>query len=410
MACKKCSVKNTDTVAAALSKCDDRTGKNLLEKDVVKRFLTYVSFDTQSNSESSSFPSTAKQKDLGKYIADEFKSLGFKNVDFDEYGYVYATVPASKGSEDKPVLAFISHMDVSEDAPSGDIHTVIKEENGKSVIRTDGKTLLGADDKAGITEMVTAAKIMLDGGLPHPEIRLVVTPDEEVGAGVDHISLEKIGAAYAYTVDGEDVGDLNCETWNAAEATAVFSGVATHPGSAYGIMKNAVLMAADFVSFIPSDKIPATTRDREGFIHVDGITADVTDAKVTVILRDFERDGLECKKNAVIAAAEKVNKKYGDGSCTVTVKDQYPNMKEYLLPDYDFLLQNVRDTYKELGITANEVPIRGGTDGSRLSAMGLPTPNLGTGGAGFHSLFENIAVEDIEASVQVIIRLASKFA
>lgn len=376
-----------------------------------ERFLKYVSFDTQSKEESDTFPSTLKQLELGKYLAEELSGIGLIDAELDEKGYVYATLPASAGSEGKPKVAYIAHMDVSPAAPSANIVTHIEERDGKHVIATDGTTLLGADDKAGIAEIVTAFEMMLsDPSLKHPEMRIVVTPDEEVGMGVEYINLDKVNADYAYTADGGRVGELTYECFNAVSARVTFNGYSIHPGSAYGVMKNAVLMAADYIRELPADMTPATTRGREGFIHADSITGEIADARIDMIIRDFDSDGLAEKQQIAAAAADRINEKYGPGSCEIEFRETYRNMKEKIVPEYAFLLDNVRETYSEMGIEVSEEPIRGGTDGARLSYMGLPTPNLGTGGADFHGTGEHIAVEDMDLAAHVLIRLAAKFA
>lgn len=378
---------------------------------VEDRFLTYVSFDTQSSEESDTFPSTLKQLELAKYLEKELKSIGLSDVVLDENGYVYATLPASEGSEDKPVLAYIAHLDVSFSAPSADIKTHISEENGKHVIRTDGTTLLGADDKAGLSEIVTALEIMSkDPSLKHPEIRIVVTPDEETGGGVSRIDMDRVAADYAYTIDGEAVGELSYECFCGEKAKAVFTGVHVHTGSAYGIMKNPILMASEFIGLLPEDMRPETTKGREGFIYVKDISGDSIGAEINMNLRDFEQEGLEKERNILLEAAEKINEKYGAGSCEVTFSNGYRNMRDIIIPEYEYLIENVRDVYEEFGIKSIEDPIRGGTDGAELSYMGLPTPNIGTGATDCHSVNEHVAIEDLELIVQVLIKLAEKYA
>lgn len=406
------SINHEKIIEDALEKCDDRTETGVLDKKVVKRFLTYVSFDTHSIPESDTFPSNPDEKELGKYLSEELKGIGLSNVESDSLGYLYATLPASEGSENKPVLAFICHMDVSSDAPSADIHTVITTENGKNMIRTDGKTLLGADDKSGISEVVTAIEeLVAHPEYSHPEIRIVVTPDEEIGCGTERIDLNKINATYAYTVDGDAIGEISYETFNAANAKLKFNGVSMHPGDAYGKMKNAVNMLADFISMIPENEQPGTTKDRDGYYHINNISeGNVEHTEASLILRDFEKDGLKARKEFILSVCDKINEKYGEGSCEIEIEDIYPNMKEYIIPEYEFLIQYAREAYTENGIEPFSLCARGGTDGSSLSSMGLPTPNLGTGMADCHSVNEYIAVEDLESMVNVIISLVSKFA
>ena len=384
--------------------------KNEIEKKVTDRFLKYVSFDTQSNEDSNTSPSTSKQLELAKYLKEEWESIGLSNVIMDEFGYVYATLPASEGYEDKKVLGFFAHQDTAPDAPGNDIKTHISEEDGKHIIRTDKSTLLGADDKAGLSEMVTAMEIMInDKSLLHPEIRIVATNDEEIGRGVDHIDLEKVKAAYGFTVDGSTVGDLEYECFNAASCTATFKGYSIHTGDAYGVMKNAVLMANDFVEALPKEMNPALTKDREGFIHPYNIQGNVSKAQVQFLLRDFDTEKLENQKFIMNDICHKINNKYGMGTCSVAISDTYQNMRKKIVPEYEFLLDYVRETYKELDIEPIETPIRGGTDGATLSYMGLPCPNLGTGAVDYHSVNEHIATEDLEKVTEVIIKLSEKF-
>lgn len=375
-----------------------------------ERFLKYVSFNTQSN-ESGSFPSSEGQLELGRYLVEELRSAGLVDAEIDGNGYVYATLPASPGSETKPVLAYIAHMDVSDAAPADDIVTRIVSENGKNVIVTDGRTLLGADDKAGIAEIVSAVERMAsDPSLVHPEIRVVFTPDEEIGAGVDRIDMDRVKASYAYTVDGEELGELTYENFNAATATVTFNGVPTHLGNAFGTLKNAILMACDFIAFLPEDMRPETTYDRLGYIHAGAVNGDSTSLKAVFYLRDHDSEGMKRKKELMGRASNVINGKYGAGSCELSIRDSYFNMIDRIVPEYSFLVDNVRDVYTEMGIEPLERPIRGGTDGARLSFMGLPTPNIGTGGLDCHSLSERIAVEDLDTVTEVLVRLARRFA
>ena len=397
-------------IETALSKCDDQTGQDVLKKKVVERFLTYVSFDTHSDPNAKAFPTSEKERALGQYLAAELDSIGLKNVECDEFCYVYATLPASEGCETAPVLALICHMDVSDAVPADDIHTVIKPENGQNVIRTDGRTLLGADDKSGIAEMVTAVEEMIrHPEYKHPQIRVVITPDEEVGRGTEHIDLNKIGAAYAYTIDGERLGELTYETWNGSAATVRFTGYSVHPGKAYGEMKNAGVMASDYVAMLPKDERPETTKDRVGFYFVREMSGAVDHATVEIQIRDFEKEGIQKKKDFLLALRDRINAEYGEGCCAVEIRDEYPNMKEYIMPDHENLVQSVREAYQACGVELFECPVRGGTDGSTLSQMGLPTPNIGTGARECHSVNEHIAVESLEKMVEVLIDLASRF-
>ena len=374
-----------------------------ISEKVTNRFLKYVSFDTQSDESSTSAPSTDKQLEFARYLENEFKEIGFTNVEVGKHGYVYATLPASSGYEDKNKIAYFAHMDTAPDAPGANIQTMITEENNEHVIRTDRMTLLGADDKAGLCEIVTACELMLnDESLLHPEIRIVVTNDEEIGRGVDHIDLNKVNASYAYTVDGSEVGDLEYECFNAANVKVDFRGYSIHTGDAYGIMKNTLLMANDFLNNLPPELNPAKTKDREGFIHPYNINGNVSKLKLELLLRDFDEELFERQKTLIQENCRTINDKYGEGSCFVTIEDTYKNMKNQIVPEYSFLLDNVRETYKELGIVPIETPIRGGTDGATFSFLGCPTPNLGTGSYNHHGRFEYVSLRDFTKMLEIV--------
>ena len=378
-----------------------------------ERFLKYITFDTQSDESSESCPSTAKQKLLGAYLADEMRKMGLTDVCMDENGYVYGTVPASKGFEDAPVMAYISHMDTSPAASGKDVKAVITHEETadgpRDVIRSDGTTLLGADDKAGIAEILAAAEILLkDPEALHPEIRVVFTPDEEIGRGTDRIDMDKVHAAYAYTVDGGEVGELTYECFNASSAKVVIRGESYHPGDSYGKMKNAILIANEFISMLPPDETPATTRGRQGFYHLDEISGDVSRCELNYILRDHDRKILQKREEMMRHAADELNAKYG--GVEVEIRESYANMIEAIMPKYAFLLDRVREVYHEMGIVPDEEPIRGGTDGARLSFLGLPCPNLGTGGHNFHGPHEYITIQSMDQATEVLVRLAAKSA
>ena len=376
--------------------------------NVEERFLKYITFDTQSDENSTTFPSTMKQKELGKYLADELKAIGAQDVELDPYGYVYATIPASKGVN-APHLAYIAHMDTSPAASGKNVKAVIDHEPGRDVIHTDGTTLLGADDKAGVAEIVTACEQFLQNpALPHPEIRVLFTPDEEVGTGVDHASLERLNAKYGFTVDGGEVGELSYECFNAASARVIINGRSFHPGDSFGKMKNACLMAAEFIAMLPEKETPATTQGREGFYHLDNMSGSVEKMQLDYILRDFDALKLEQKKKNMQKIVSEFNRRYGYAAAEITITDSYRNMIEALLPDYEFLLNAVRNTYEDLGIPVNEDPVRGGTDGARLSFEGLPCPNLGTGGHDFHGPHEWITIQSMRKVVDVLIKLAEK--
>ena len=378
-----------------------------------ERFLKYITFDTQSDENSVSCPSTAKQKVLGEYLANEMREMGLSGVSMDENGYVYGTVPASAGSKAAPVMAYIAHMDTSPAASGKDVKAVITHEvtadGERDVIRSDGTTLLGADDKAGIAEILTAAEILLqDPDAVHPEVRVVFTPDEEIGRGTDLIDMDKVNASYAYTVDGGEVGELTYECFNASSARIVIRGESYHPGDSYGKMKNAILIAQEFIAMLPADETPAATRGREGFYHLEEIRGDVSCCVLNYILRDHDRNILGKREETVRQAAGLLNEKYGGVEAEIT--ESYANMIEAIMPKYAFLLDRVREVYREMGIVPDEEPIRGGTDGARLSFLGLPCPNLGTGGHDFHGPHEYITIQSMDKATEVLVRLAAKFA
>lgn len=401
---------------------------------VQDRFLKYVSFPTMSDEESETCPSSAKQKKLGEYLTEELLSLGLADAHMDENGYVYATLPANcEGGI--PTVGLISHMDTSPEAADepirpktvaydgGDIllneekgitmreadYPYLADYRGQHLIVTDGTTLLGADDKAGVAEIVTAIEALIASGKKHGTVKIGFTPDEEIGRGADLFDVEKFGADYAYTVDGGALGELEYENFNAASAVAEFAGVSIHPGSGKDRMKNAALYAAEFVSLLPAHEIPAETEGYEGFYHLLGIEGGIESAKVTYIIRDHDREKFEEKKRVFLAAGEKINEKYGAGTCKVTVKDSYYNMKEIIDANL-YTVERAKTAMREVGIEPKVIPIRGGTDGARLSFMGLPCPNLCTGGENFHSRFEFVSVESMEKISEMLVRLLSDLA
>ncbi len=401
---------------------------------VQDRFLKYVSFPTMSDEESETCPSSAKQKKLGEYLTEELLSLGLADAHMDENGYVYATLPANcEGGI--PTVGLISHMDTSPEAADepirpktvaydgGDIllneekgitmreadYPYLADYRGQHLIVTDGTTLLGADDKAGVAEIVTAIEALIASGKKHGTVKIGFTPDEEIGRGADLFDVEKFGADYAYTVDGGALGELEYENFNAASAVAEFAGISIHPGSGKDRMKNAALYAAEFVSLLPAHEIPAETEGYEGFYHLLGIEGGIESAKVTYIIRDHDREKFEEKKRVFLAAGEKINEKYGEGTCRVTVKDSYYNMKEIIDANL-YTVERAKTAMREVGIEPKVIPIRGGTDGARLSFMGLPCPNLCTGGENFHSRFEFVSVESMEKISEMLVRLLSDLA
>ncbi|MCH5341535.1 MAG: peptidase T [Acetatifactor sp.] len=400
-------------------------------------FLQYVKIDTQSDESTGTTPSTEKQRVLAGLLVKQLKEMGAEEITYDEeYGYVYASVPASAGFEDRPVLGFIAHMDTSpavsgenvkprivEKYDGGDIilnqveNIVLRVADfpeivklaGQDLIVTDGTTLLGADDKAGIAEIMAAADHLLKHPeIPHGKLRIGFTPDEEIGEGADHFDVKLFGADFAYTVDGGELGELEDETFNAASGRLVVHGRSVHPGSAKGKMINAILVAQEFQSMLPVFQNPMYTEGREGFFHLDLISGNVEETVAEYIIRDHDRTLFEEKKALFLSCADFLNRKYGEGTVTAEVKDSYYNMKEVLVP-HAHLMENAFRILRELGVEPKVTPIRGGTDGARLSYMGLPCPNLCTGGANFHSRFEYASVQSMEKVTELLVRLAQRY-
>lgn len=406
--------------------------------DVIDRFLQYVQIDTQSREESSSTPTTMKQHDLAKLLAEQLKEMGAEEIVYDkEHCYVYASVPAASGYEEAPVLGYIAHMDTSPAVTGtgvkpriiagydgGDIclnrekNVVMKVSDfpsllnyrGQDLIVTDGTTLLGADDKAGIAEIMAAAKVLLEQkSIPHGKLRIGFTPDEEVGAGADYFDVSLFGAAYAYTVDGGKTGELEYENFNAAGAKVTFQGRSVHPGDAKNKMRNAVLLSQEFQALLPCNENPMYTEGYEGFYHLDSITGNVEEAAADYIIRDHDRKKFEQKKEFFLKTAAYMNEKYGEGTVVVEMKDSYYNMKE-IIEQHMHLIEKAKQSMEELGITPATLPIRGGTDGARLSFMGLPCPNLGTGSHNCHGKYEYACVQSMEKNVELLLRIAEKYA
>ena len=393
---------------------------------VTERFLNYVSFATQSDENTGACPSTPGQLELGYYLAREMEEMGLARVRTDANGYVYAVLPANCKT-DAPVLGLIAHMDTSPDCSGagikprtvlyqgGDIvlhqekNIVMRESEfpslthnrGKHLIVTDGTTLLGADDKSGIALILTAVEELMASGAPHGEVRIAFTPDEEIGDGADRFDVAAFGADYAYTVDGGALGELEYENFNAASGRVTLNGVSIHPGSAKGKMKNACLMAMEFNALLPAEEIPARTEGYEGFFHLCDMKGQVEQAVLDYIIRDHDRKKFEVRKAAFLAAAEQLNAKYGPGTAQAAVKDSYYNMKEQILPHME-IVDRAKAAMEKNGVVPKVQPIRGGTDGARLSFMGLPCPNLCACGENFHGRYEYVPVEDLEVMTQVL--------
>ena len=394
-----------------------------------ERFLKYVAYPTMSDERSETVPSSEKQIVLSLALAAELMSLGLSDVELDDKGYLYATLPANT---DKacPVIGLVAHVDTSDacaDAPiaarivdytGGDI--LLNEEKGiymtvadypnlqnyvgQHLIVTDGTTLLGADDKAGVAAIISAVERLIKSDAPHGTVKTCFTPDEEIGRGADYFDVEKFGADYAYTVDGGPLGELEYENFNAASAVVKFAGVSIHPGSAKDKMKNAQLMAMEFNALLPAEQIPAMTEGYEGFFHLCDMQGDCENAQLVYIIRDHDRALFEEKKQVMQAAADKINARWGAGSCTLTMKDSYYNMKE-IIDDHMYTVERAKAAMEQLGIAPIVVPIRGGTDGARLSFMGLPCPNICTGGENFHSRFEFLSIESLNGVVDIVERI-----
>lgn len=403
----------------------------------IENFLQYVRIDTQSCDATGKTPSTEKQHDLAKLLVSQLTAMGAAEITYDrENCYVYASVPASAGCEDSPVLGFIAHMDTSpavtgagvkprivERYDGGDIllnaakdivlspsdFPELKDFCGQDLIVTDGTTLLGADDKAGVAEIMAMAEHLLaHPEIPHGKIRIAFTPDEEIGAGADFFDLSVFQADFAYTVDGGEFNELEDETFNAAEAKLTVHGRSVHPGSAKGKMRNSILIAREFHGLLPVFENPICTEGREGFFHLDSISGTVEETTAQYIIRDHDRVLFEKKKEMFLKCADFLNEKYGRGTVTVEMEDSYYNMKE-VLASHPHLMENACNALRELGAEPKITPVRGGTDGSRLSFMGLPCPNLGTGGANYHSRFEYACVQSMEKVTELLVKLAVRY-
>ena len=394
---------------------------------VTERFLKYVSFDTMSDEFSETCPSTPNQRLLGAALVEEMLAMGIADAHMDENGYVYGTVP---GDPKLPTIGLIAHMDTSPDASGANVQAQIVEYTGadiclnpqkdiwlrssdypnlnhhigKHLIVTDGTTLLGADNKAGVAEIMSAAEFLLKARMNHATLKIGFTPDEEIGRGADLFNVEAFGADYAYTVDGGAVGEMEYENFNAAGAKAVFHGINIHPGAAKDKMVNSQYIAMEFQGLLPQEQKPELTEGYEGFIHLTDMEGTVEQTTLRYIIRDHSSEKFEQKKAAVEAAAAFINNKYGAGTVELTVKDSYYNMRQMIEPCM-YIVDRAKAAMEAVGMTPVEVPIRGGTDGARLSYMGLPCPNLCTGGENFHSRFEYVAVEDMEACVRLLVQI-----
>ena len=395
----------------------------------LERFLTYVRFDTRSAEDSDTFPSTAKQLVLGRYLAEELARIGLIDTGLDENGYVYGYLPPTPERTEQPSIGFVAHMDTSPDVSGTDVqptviryaggdielpHATLTVQNfpflsryvGQELVVTDGSTLLGADDKAGVAEIFTACEYFAT----HPEvshrgIAVCITPDEEIGCGADRFPYERFAAREAYTVDGGELGEIEYENFNGAAVSITITGVNIHPGSAKNKMKNAVLLAAELISMLPPAEAPAHTEGYEGFYHVTDVAGNESSTTVKIIIRDHDRERFEQRKAFIRDLVDYLNRRDGAGTYELMLRDSYYNMKDKILP-HMHLIYNAQAAMEAEGIAPQVVPIRGGTDGARLSYEGLPCPNLSTGGLNFHSVHECIPVQALDKMTRVLIRLA----
>ena len=400
---------------------------------IEERFLRYVAVDTESAEEVEQVPSTERQHDLARMLCRELQEMGFE-AEHDEHCYVYGTIPGNR--PDAPVIGFIAHMDTSPDMSGKDVKAKIvrftgedillnaekgivlsvkdypslEKYRGEDIICTDGTTLLGADDKAGVAEIMTLAQFYAENpDVPHGTIKIGFTPDEEVGNGPKYFDVKKFGADFAYTLDGGELGEIEYDNFNAAAMKVQVKGLGIHPGSSKNKMVNASLIAIEFDALLPAQQRPAFTEGYEGFFHLHSMQGEVESATLTYIIRDHDAGKFEAKKALALAAGEYLNKKYGEGTVTVEIKDSYRNMAEIIRQHYH-LIDNARAAMQAIGVTPVTMPIRGGTDGATLSYMGLPCPNLCTGGANFHGRFEYIPVQSMELTYEIVKGIAARYA
>ena len=398
-----------------------------------ERFLKYIAVWTASDENSKSVPTTKRQLDLGALLVEEMKALGLSDVKMDEYGYVYGYLPATEGMEAVPALGLIAHLDTAPDyngrdvkpqlienydgkdvelGTSGKVLTVkdfprLSSYKGRTLITTDGTSLLGADDKAGIAEILTVVEELMQEKTPHGKLCIAFTPDEEVGGGADYLKLSEFGAVYGYTLDGSHEGEIQFENFNAAGAEVIVHGVNVHPGSAKDIMKNAQTIARELHGMLPKAECPEKTEGYEGFYHLMEFNGTVEQAVMKYIIRDFDPVLFDVKQEKLRQAVAQINAIYGEGTAEVKIEESYRNMREKIEPCMQ-LIEYAKAACKEAGVEPDVSPIRGGTDGARLSFRGLPCPNLGTGGDGFHGPFEHITVEGMDLSVEIVKKIIKK--
>ncbi len=401
---------------------------------LLNRFINYVKIYSTSDPESENTPSTPQQWDMAKYLFEELKTLGLSDVSMDDKGYIFAYIPSNLENNEEPVVGFIAHYDSTPDFNGKNINPQVwenydgedlvlnkdtgftlsskkfeslKKYVGQTLITTDGTSLLSADDKAGVAEIVTAAEYLLS----HPEIKhgkiaIGFNPDEEIGRGAHHFDVKKFGAEWAYTMDGGEVGELEYENFNAAGAVVKIHGLSVHPGYAYGKMVNASLLAAEFVKMLPENETPATTKGFEGFFHLTDFNSDVSEAKIQYIIRDHDAEKFEARKKLIQDKVAEFNQKYGEGTAEIEIKEQYRNMKQQFEGKMH-IVDIAAEAMKNAGIEPKIKAIRGGTDGAQLSYMGLPCPNIFAGGINFHGPYEYVALESMEKAINVILNIAS---
>jgi tripeptide aminopeptidase len=404
--------------------------------NITDRFLKYVSFTTTSDENTNMTPSTPGQMTFAQYLVDELKSIGLTEVELDPNGYVMATLPSNT---DKviPTIGFIAHMDTSPDMSGRNVkprivsnydgenivlnpekeiifetskYPEILQYKGQDIIVTDGTTLLGADDKAGLAEIMTAMEYLIaHPEIKHGKIRVAFTPDEEIGQGADHFDVPKFNAEWAYTMDGGEIGELEYENFNAAGAKVTFKGLNVHPGYAYHKMRNSMRIAQEFVGMLPRWETPEHTQNYEGFYHLTNMEGNVEKSTLSYIIRDHNRDRFERRKKEIIHLVNKINAEFGEGTATIEIKDQYYNMREMVEPVMH-VVDLAFEAMEAVGVTPNVKPIRGGTDGSRLSYMGLPCPNIFAGGHNFHGRFEYVPVQSMEKAMMVVVKIAELLA
>ena len=398
--------------------------------DIVERFLNYTKFDTQSAEDSDSVPSTEKQLVFAEYLKKELEDEGLSDVEMDEKGYIYATLKANT-KEQVPTIGFISHYDTSPDCSGANVKAqIVSNYDGGNIVLsdgivstpqkfpellshvsedlivTDGTTLLGADDKAGIAEIIQAMVYLQEHKeIKHGKIRVAFNPDEEIGMGAHHFDVERFGCEWAYTMDGGDVGELEFENFNAASAKITIKGISVHPGYAKNKMLNASVLATEFIAMLPQDERPETTEGYQGFYHLLSIQSNVEEARMSYIIRDHDRERFEDRKRIFMRCAEQLNERYGEGTAKAEVKDQYYNMKEKIDPEAMHVIDVVLHAMQAVGVAPKVKPIRGGTDGAQLSFRGLPCPNIFAGGVNFHGPYEFVSIQSMEKAMQVIVKI-----